>query len=653
MDETAVQDPNTPKAPKDRNCPFCGQAFTSSSLGRHLDLWIKDNNPRPPDGVHDVDAIRKLRGHITRRRPKASATRRTTSVSIGTPAGSIVSEDAEHSASNSPLLQQKGRKELETEIAKKYPFNTPWEATGVINDLSPGQKDGDSARGGEGDDQGEGAGFALGSLHRSMSRRMMKQQLNATQEYQDAIDTAKAAELALREVIGSWRAAKHQVDIDSMPFDFDPLSLDFPALTLQCLEPPPTLFASTQYPTASSWSISPPGATQLEALREHFQEEFQKWKITCAAATTAVVEDLSYPPSATTHKVDVRDEVRKAEKKAEKMEKQVYEHIQATYNMWSGLPEEERGRVWALEMARGLGRSKKELHQMKRTQDILRQENAHLKIQIDQLSRLQQPREFKISPPSLIYIDEKLVNHMLAEGVVEKRSSVGLNLADRHADLNTVSSAAIDRWKNVIVSSRSASTLQAQRPLGTTSTAHSPTTSTGEGATQSAAVVGQTPATLPRPSVTPQPQTVKTSPTTGGRPAAPSVSAGRETTPSVAAATVTPSEPPTTSGNPEVDADQDMADQDAHADSDGDHDGDADEDEDADADADADADGEMDVDTESFAAKPEPPQQIETTSTQPQPGSNSGGFQPEPLLQPRNGVGSIHNAHAPQPMFAD
>ena len=29
------------KAPKDRSCPFCNQAFTSSSLGRHLDLYIK------------------------------------------------------------------------------------------------------------------------------------------------------------------------------------------------------------------------------------------------------------------------------------------------------------------------------------------------------------------------------------------------------------------------------------------------------------------------------------------------------------------------------------------------------------------------------------------------------------------------------------
>lgn len=29
------------KAAKDRKCQFCGQAFTSSSLGRHLDLYIR------------------------------------------------------------------------------------------------------------------------------------------------------------------------------------------------------------------------------------------------------------------------------------------------------------------------------------------------------------------------------------------------------------------------------------------------------------------------------------------------------------------------------------------------------------------------------------------------------------------------------------
>ncbi|CAJ2512963.1 Uu.00g010820.m01.CDS01 [Anthostomella pinea] len=45
--------------------------FTQSGkVGRHLDRYIKEKNPKPPDGVHDVEAIRKMRA--TRRRgPRA------------------------------------------------------------------------------------------------------------------------------------------------------------------------------------------------------------------------------------------------------------------------------------------------------------------------------------------------------------------------------------------------------------------------------------------------------------------------------------------------------------------------------------------------------------------------------------------------------
>lgn len=62
-------DDNTPKAAKDKECPYCRQAFTSSSLGRHLDLYIKPRNPKKPDGIHDVEEIRRTRGGVTRRQP--------------------------------------------------------------------------------------------------------------------------------------------------------------------------------------------------------------------------------------------------------------------------------------------------------------------------------------------------------------------------------------------------------------------------------------------------------------------------------------------------------------------------------------------------------------------------------------------------------
>ncbi|KAK2074692.1 hypothetical protein P8C59_008880 [Phyllachora maydis] len=208
---------------------------------------------------------------------------------------------------------------------------------------------------------------------------MMKSQLDMKQKLRDALDTARAAELALREVTSSLRAAKQQIALDTLPFDFEPLSLDFPALTLQCLEPPPTLFSSTQYPTATSWSISPPGSRQYEALRKWFSTQFRNWKFTCRVATTVVSDDLSYPPPDTIPPDDNRAAIKKAEKAAETLELQVDEHLESMYNVWEGLAPQRRQELWILD------------------QHALKQENANLKLQIENLNRLQQPREFKIS----------------------------------------------------------------------------------------------------------------------------------------------------------------------------------------------------------------------------------------------------------------
>lgn len=186
---------NTPKAVKDRQCPFCHQPFTSSSLGRHLDLFIKEKNPKAPDGIHDVEAIRKLRRNITRRHPKGSVPRRETSVSTGTTTPtaesrkSPASGDAGPSATRTPLPR--------VERARVFPFNTPWEATGVINDLAPSR---------EGSRDAKDNGVDLEP--RPTNRRVLKQQLDARQQLQNAQDSSRAAELALREVLGSFRAAK-------------------------------------------------------------------------------------------------------------------------------------------------------------------------------------------------------------------------------------------------------------------------------------------------------------------------------------------------------------------------------------------------------------------------------------------------------------
>lgn len=201
-------DGSTPKAPKDKNCQFCGQAFTSSSLGRHLDLYIKEKNPKPADGIHDVDIIRQLRGNITRRQPKGITKRyshRDTVTPIATPAAASHKSPASEAGSShlqSPSIQKDGRSPLD--YTAGIPAFTPrWEATGVISDAL---RNGGTPR----DVVSDGAHDASRTQNSSRvaSKQLDKSQLDLKQKMQDALDTSRAAELALREVIASWRAAK-------------------------------------------------------------------------------------------------------------------------------------------------------------------------------------------------------------------------------------------------------------------------------------------------------------------------------------------------------------------------------------------------------------------------------------------------------------
>lgn len=249
-----------------------------------------------------------------------------------------------------------------------------------------------------------------------------------------------------------------------MPFDFDPLSLDFPALTLQCLKPPPTLFSSTQHPTPTSWSVQSPGQREYSALQSYFDEEFRVWKIACVTATTSAVEEITYPPNDGPYR-DVRETVRKAEKTAEDLEKQVSEHLESAYTVWSSLPAPRRDELWVLELARGVGRKHTETEKLKDQQHKLSQENVHLKQQIDQLNRLQQPREFKMLSPTMVPLERDLVRYAYEQGV-RGGKSIGFRIDDRHADLGTVVTKSIERWKDVITSTRVSSTgMGAQRSL--------------------------------------------------------------------------------------------------------------------------------------------------------------------------------------------
>lgn len=199
METTSQADEtSTPKfsAPKDKTCPFCSQAFTSSSLGRHLDLYIKEKNPKQPDGIHDVEAIKKLRGNITRRQARPSVGNRRASTPVGTPKPSHHKEPPlpEKSEYKSPAIPRDGQYVVDS---YKHPFQPTWEATGVMNDIPrPGDETADAVK--------------RPGMQRSVSKQVVqKAQFDVKQKLSDAMDTARAAELALRELLSSWRAARY------------------------------------------------------------------------------------------------------------------------------------------------------------------------------------------------------------------------------------------------------------------------------------------------------------------------------------------------------------------------------------------------------------------------------------------------------------
>lgn len=225
-----------------------------------------------------------------------------------------------------------------------------------------------------------------------------------------------------------------------MPFDFDPLSMDFPALCLQCLESPPTLFSSTPHSTSKSWSITPPGDKQNEALKIFFAEEIRQWKISHPAK--AGTEGLLYsPPRAGTQEDSSRRQAQMGEGSVDNLERQVNEHLEASFQVWNSLPAQRRQELWTLEMARSIDKRRKEVIDLKESRNSLKQENASLKSQVEHLNKFQQPRDL----PRSLKVDE--------------------DLSDDRRDISTMVSGAIERWRNVIVNSRTTNSMHAQRPL--------------------------------------------------------------------------------------------------------------------------------------------------------------------------------------------
>lgn len=178
----------TPKAlaVKNKQCPYCNQTFTSSSLGRHLDQYLYK---KKPDGVHNVEEIRQLRSTITRRTARSGTKQNSPEVlSTSGPASTSAAAIDAASAATGPDPHTVAPLQLNSSGSggKGYRLliNQPtWHATGVINDI-PNSSPVSQLR--------------IPSTSLERSNRLTSS--NPT-------ETTRALELALREVLDSIKAA--------------------------------------------------------------------------------------------------------------------------------------------------------------------------------------------------------------------------------------------------------------------------------------------------------------------------------------------------------------------------------------------------------------------------------------------------------------
>jgi hypothetical protein len=233
------------------------------------------------------------------------------------------------------------------------------------------------------------------------------------------------------------------------PFDYDPLSLDFPALTLHCLPPPPTLNQVTPSPFPGSWCITPPENQQYEALRAHFREAFHSWRINRAVTSSAHPDELLFYRSDLSRSSDEEAEINAA---AQDLEEKILSHLDMTFRQWCSMSSSQKELVWRLSLARAVGHKDHTISSLKSDREKILQENAHLRTQVEQLSRCQQPREFQMMPPSTMTISSRVATELDDMGI--RGVGIGLSINDKDEPIEGLVKTAVGRWLAIVRSSR-------------------------------------------------------------------------------------------------------------------------------------------------------------------------------------------------------
>lgn len=424
------------KASKDRKCPFCHQPFTSSSLGRHLDLYIKPKNPKPPDGIHDVGEIRKMRGNITRRQPRSGAKGGNATglghagrggeeddgrESEGTPESERVVAHARGRESNGDeggrgaqrVVHQdshsRGGHSRENERGgAAYSHN--WHATGVITNIPPSVQS--SRETADGPTPG-GQAQRMQEMRRDGTGQVTRRpefEGEGMRRLEEAAEVGRAAELALREVLSSLRAAKRRLQPATIFDDIDFFSLSFPGLCLSILPAPTTLFTQTPFAAPDTFTLLPPGPKQRDSLNRQIHEHARDKNKT--QAEPVIPTAMIFRHCA---------------------------HLEGAFEHWMDLKEQDRASAWSLETLRAYTRLRDRTTKLTTDLETAQNRIKHLEDEYDRLARCQLPREYLLHPPHTVPAPGALLKEMSTE-----------NFTSPLAEENYDPDALLAKWRTAV-----------------------------------------------------------------------------------------------------------------------------------------------------------------------------------------------------------
>jgi hypothetical protein len=123
-----------------------------------------------------------------------------------------------------------------------------------------------------------------------------------------------------------------------------------------------------------------------------------------------------------------------------------------------------KSEIWRLKLARAIGHKDHIISCLKSHTEKIQQENSHLRAQVEQLSRCQQPREFQMMPPATVPISNKTLIEL--GNISANGNSVGVSIKDKEEPLEVMVEKAIGRWLAVVQSTKNVhSGLASQRAL--------------------------------------------------------------------------------------------------------------------------------------------------------------------------------------------